>query len=217
MSDDPDKLQLENVLEAAFEAFLQNVHTSMPGRITEFDTTTNRATVRPLVQFAHVLEDETDQTDTIADIHDVPVLYPINASGGMTYPVGVGDDVFLHFASCSLSKIKTKGGITDPGDARRNHISDAVAYPAWFSFNKVQFQTATDAVVLFAKAGMKVKAGGSSGTDATFMVTAFFTAFDTLMAALVTALGPSGSAFSTAYDAFKDAMSSYVTQVFEAK
>ncbi len=48
----------------------------------------------------------TTQTDTIADLHDVPVLFPINNKGQMLYPIAVSDDVYVHIASCSLAQIK---------------------------------------------------------------------------------------------------------------
>jgi len=221
-SDDPDKAPLEHVLELAFKAFMRGVHTGMPGRITEFDKKTCRATVRPLVQSIHILEDETQQVDTIADLHDVQVLFPVNTQGGLMYPVGVGTDVFLHFASCSLARIKQRGGVTDPGDTRRNHISDAIAYPAWFSFNLVPF-AAPDDVVLQAAAGVKVKAGGATGTDAVPLAAAFLEKFGILVAAISTAVGtiPGGSTaagdITTAMTNFTSAWDGVISQVFEAK
>ncbi len=186
--DDPDKMPLEFVLEKAFSAFMQDVHTSFPARITEFDESTNRATLRALVQYTHVLEDETTQTDTIADLHDVPVLFPINNKGGMLYPIGVGDDVYVHIASCSLAQIKVKGGQTDPKDARRNHISDAVAYPAWFSFNKVPFPSSGN-VDINAAAGVLIRSGGGNANDFAVKGSTYRTAEDRYLGLLETLIG----------------------------
>jgi hypothetical protein len=119
--------ELSEVIRATVDAVLMEANFCLPGKVVAYDSQT---------QFADVqIQLQSKQLDgtlvTIAPIPNVPVKWP-RANDGSAFihlPLKVGDDVTLIFSQRSLDNWKAQGGITDPGDPRKFHMSDAYAMP----------------------------------------------------------------------------------------
>ena len=145
-----------STMTGAIAAILSGVHTSLPGRVEAYDSATGRADVSPLVGHAFLDEDGERQVEAYPVIPGVPVIMPGSGGRRIKYPVAVGDTVLLMFAEGSIDRWKSKGGVvTDTGDDRRFHLSDAVAISGL-----MDFATAADAspAIEFTDAG-KIQLG----------------------------------------------------------
>ena len=112
----------------------------------------------------------------------VPVVFPMGAFGGVTFPVQVGDTVLLVCSSSSLDAwLAGNGGEVDPQDDRRHDLSDAIAIPGLRATPLPSGTTDTAATVVN---GATVRLGSSNAAGAVVVQSAL----DTLGAALVTAI-----------------------------
>lgn len=157
------------VISGAIDSRLNNVFTAMPGRVESFDPTTQRAAIQPLVMGAYRDEADVRLVERMPIVADVPVVFPGAGPYRLTFPVVPGSTVLLIFTSSSLDKWLAVGGEVDPGDDRRNTISDAIAIPGLYSFGGTTgpgTPTApNDAMVLWCKAGETIKLGGDDADD----------------------------------------------------
>ena len=208
MSDDPQDVPLELVIETAFLSLLSGVNTSQPGILTDYDPATQRASVRPLVQRAHVQETGAEKVEIVAEVHDVIVLHPGAARGRITFPVKKGDTCLLFHTSVAISKWRLRGGSVDPGDDRMHDLSDGIALVGLHSFNEVPTPAPDDAVVVHVSGGVKVKLGGPSASDGVVRLSdleALVTGLDIKIAALTAGL-PATATELASVQAFRDAI-----------
>lgn len=198
--------RLEQLLRDAFSALLRDVHIGMPGRVESYDADRQCADVKPLVKRSYRDEGDELTAEEYAVLVDVPVKFPGGGGYAATFPLAVGDTVWLSFASCSLDRWKPSGGLVDPEDERRMALSDAVAYPCVRDFAHALADAPTDRARFGRDGGValevtpsEVLVGGGSGHQPTFKATAFLTEFATLIGAIGTAVGgiPGGGAAGT--------------------
>lgn len=120
---------ITRAIQSIIDARLAGLHVSMPGKVLSYNATTQRAVVQPLVLRTYRDEDGETATERLPAIPDVPIEFPGTGPFSIHWPIAAGDTIELGFASISLDRWKAKGGFTDPGDARRFALSDAVGRP----------------------------------------------------------------------------------------
>lgn len=114
-----------DVIRSIIDAVLLDVNVCLPGKIVKYDKDTQYADVE--IQLYQKYSDDSLVVPPV--IPNVPVKHP-RARGGKAFvhmPLVPGDDVTLHFSQRSLDNWKSQGGLTDPGDPRKHHITDAYA------------------------------------------------------------------------------------------
>lgn len=116
---------LEQVIRMAIEARLLDVHVSMPGIIESYDPGTQTATIQPSLKRKY----EDGVVVALPLINKVPVVFPRGDGWQITGPLKKGNPVTIVFSERSLEVWKKKGGVVDPADPRKFHISDAIAIP----------------------------------------------------------------------------------------
>ena len=121
---------LTGLLELAFRKQMRGFHTSLPGQITSYDASTQKATVKPLLS----RKLRTGEEEVLPIIEDVPVIWPRSGGASMTFPVESGDGCLLIFTDRSLDEWKQDGGVVAPGDPRQHALSDAVALMGFVHF-----------------------------------------------------------------------------------
>jgi len=125
--DERPAVSLETVFATVIEGYLDDLHVALPGRVTKFDATTQKASVEPTIgrRFGRY----GDRVDEILPVlTNVPVVWPRGGGFVLQFPLTVGDFVLLVFSERSYDEWLTKGGSrVVPQAERRHHLTDAVA------------------------------------------------------------------------------------------
>lgn len=119
------KPDLSDVIRTTVDSMLLDMYFCLPAKIVSYDKATQYATVQ--VQLYSARMDGT--LIKYPPIPMVPVKHP-RAQGGKAFihmPLAPNDDVTLVFSQRSLDNWKTQGGMSDPQDPRKSHITDAFA------------------------------------------------------------------------------------------
>lgn len=153
--------EIESVLMSIADSRVAAIHKAMPGRVESFDPSTQKATIQPLIKRARIDEEGARQVDAIAPVVNVPVMFPGAGGYRITFPVNRGDIVLLIIADSSLDLWLAHGGLVDPGDDRRNDISDGIAIPGLYNFANLPTDTSQSAMVLHGD----IRLGSSGATD----------------------------------------------------
>lgn len=116
---------LTGFVEKNIARALAAMQTAHPGKVTSYDSGTQRASVQPLIQRLFLDEFGKTQTETIPIVNEVPVIMPVK------FPIAAGDIVMIVFASASLDAFIAEGSIrlVDPKDSRKFSLDDAVCFP----------------------------------------------------------------------------------------
>ncbi len=117
---------LPQVMGIAIKAAQQEQHTALPGRIVSFDPLKNVADVQPTIDQVVMLEDGSVIAVRYPVLKNMLVVFPGGGGFRLTFPVAVDDYCEIHFQESSIDRWRSNGGIVDPQDGRRFHISDAV-------------------------------------------------------------------------------------------
>lgn len=166
MSDQPIRTPtMAEALRIAINAWLEDHQGPLPGRIERFDPARGVADVKPLLKPTITLEDGTGAVIEHPVLADVPVwVWGTGAEAGdlrVTMPIRPGTTGVLFFMGGSMDIWKQQGGLVDPKDPRRFHLSDAVFAPGLQPFSS-PYQGHEDGVITI----------GSNGGAAEFVATA---------------------------------------------
>ena len=133
MTSRPATPTLAKLITDAIEGRLAELHTGLPAKVERFnagdESTAPTVDVTPLLKQAVRNPDQTVSILEMPRIDGVPVAFPRGGGMRITWPLAVGDTVFLAFAERSLERWRahTPGEPVDPVDARKHNLSDAVA------------------------------------------------------------------------------------------
>jgi len=123
---------LTNALKQAMWNILAGVHTALPAEVSKYDSSGPRVEVKPMIKRVY-------KNNTILDlpvIVSVPVLFFRTARFKFTFPLEKGDGVLLVFAERSLETWLSRGEAVAPQDPRKFDLSDAIAIPGLWAFDK---------------------------------------------------------------------------------
>lgn len=136
------------VIKAAINARMANVHTCIPGKVTRYDKAKQQADVLPLLKTSYMDEDETRVVISMPVITNVPVMFPGAGAYRVTFPVEKDEPVLLVFSEASLDAWLESGGEKDPGDDARFHLKDAIALVGLRDFAHAWSKAPTDAMTI---------------------------------------------------------------------
>ncbi len=160
------KPQLADVLADAIKGEIATVHTSLPGRVVDYDQVNQTATVQLGVQFSRRGLDGERIPYTPAPLSGVPILWPTGGGGAYsdTWPLEKGDEVWVHFAERSIDEwVMSDASVVTPASVRRFNLSDAVATPAQSSRKSpLPGAAVADARVI---RGDEIRLGSASASD----------------------------------------------------
>lgn len=115
------------VLRKTFGLMLLDVHTAFVVAVDSYDPVKQTIDCTPQVQHPTRQENGTFQPQPIPRLSKVPVAFPGAGGFRITLPITQGDTMFVVCAESSLDVWQQNGGVVDPKDQRRFHLSDAVA------------------------------------------------------------------------------------------
>ena len=121
---------MAEVLGRSTRAQLYDTRVCLPAEVIKYDYKKQSVDVQP--DLKQTFED--GEVMDMAQIFNVPVVFPRAGDAFISFPLKKGDTVMLVFSDRSLDKWKSTGGRVDPGDTRMHHLSDAFAIPGGYSF-----------------------------------------------------------------------------------
>ncbi len=152
----PRSPTLLQVLNFSIRSFMEEVHTSMPGRVESYDAEKQLIDVQPMVQQIITHEDGTTEPISFAVIPSVPVIFPSGGGFRMSFPITKGDYVLLCFSERSIEAWKSNGGEVNPRDTRSFNLADAFAIPGLHPNPSAWTGAATDAATIGKDGGPQV-------------------------------------------------------------
>lgn len=193
------KIELANLLKKAIDVEISGkIHTMLPGRITKYDASKQKAEVKPLLK-------KTYQDGTIQEmpvIADVPIIFPRSGGASLTFPVNIGDTAALFFAERALERWLTLGGEVEAGASRRYSLTDCVAIMGLFPFTDDSQGTATDVVLRYNNAQITINSDNkfAIGNEIEELISLLIDFVNTVKALTVggTPIDPAGIAALTA-------------------
>lgn len=136
--------ELAEVIEAAIESALIDVHTALPGKVQSYDPTTQTATIELEIKRPLPKADGTYTIEDLPLLENVPVHFTRSAAFALTVPLAAGDQGLVIFSELSLDQWRSKGVNTSPGDIGRHTLTGAVFAPG-LSPNAKALKTAAHA------------------------------------------------------------------------
>jgi hypothetical protein len=139
---------LSELISAAIESRLLDVHTAIIGTIVSYDAATQTCTVQPIVKQASKKLETALTLRQLPQIQNVPVIFQRGGGYAMTFPLIAGDSVVLLFNEASFAQWRSTGIVSEPGDVKRFALSYPVALPGLApSARALQSASATDMVL----------------------------------------------------------------------
>lgn len=127
-----EAMKIFQIIKALIYKDRENLHTSLPGEIVEYDHNKRKAKVKPLIKFRK--PDGTFLEYPI--ITGVPVVFPCSSTASFIFPVKKEDKVLLVFAERSIDEWLFDGRDMEPEIHRMHSISDCVAIPGLQPFTQ---------------------------------------------------------------------------------
>jgi hypothetical protein len=118
------------VIRAALEAKLLELHTSLPARVKSYNSALQTVDAVPVIKRAIRRRDGSVAHESLPVIHNVPVMWHEGGGFSMQLPLSAGDHVWLIFSEAATAQWRATGQVSEPGDLRRHDLSYAAAIPA---------------------------------------------------------------------------------------
>lgn len=152
------------IISAAIDARLIDVHVSMPAVVKSYDEATCTITAQPVVRRALPASDGGIAHEDIPPIQNVPVVYPQGGTFSITWPLEPGDHVQLLFNSWANQAWRENGTLSDPKDLRLHSLSNPVAL-AGVNPDSSPPATATGKMLVRVESGKEMVVGGDGAEE----------------------------------------------------
>ncbi len=152
---------LQDLLARFRESLTADLHTSLPGKIVRYDSSTQKADVQPLIKERYTDESGATQVRDLPVIPAVPVQFPGAGGYRITFPIATDDTGLVVFSESSLDKWLVSGGTVDPSDERRHDLTDAVFLPGLRDFGHPLGSAPTDRATFGKDDGLQIHVDGS--------------------------------------------------------
>ncbi len=152
--------EIDDLIQDMIDLSLFQMNVSFPGRITEINHTTGKATIQ--------LELKTKLNDveqSRAPLQDVPIGFFRAGGFRITLPSKKDDKVWVFFADRALDDYMTNGTETVPRFKRIHSMSDAFALPQAYTFNDPTPIDPNDAVIGLEEGSGEVRIKSDSSVE----------------------------------------------------
>jgi len=100
----------------------ESLHVALPGKVTEYDPETRRATIQPM------LKDRKHGGRSLPALREVPVFCPVNRDGENAFAIRAGDGCLVVFADGGIDEWLATGQESIPGSGRKHDLADGFAF-----------------------------------------------------------------------------------------
>lgn len=146
--DDP-----EEGMRMAMETMQSNMWTAIPAIVTAVDLAVQTLSAQPAIQGSVQSPDGAEALVNLPVLVDVPICFPRAGGFALTFPIAVGDEVLVVFASRCIDSWWQSGGIGAQAEVRMHDLSDGFALLAPVSQPKALTGVSTMNVQLRDNAG----------------------------------------------------------------
>lgn len=145
------------ILNLIIERAVSKINTALPGKITKYDFTNQKASVQPLINYVSQEGDEIE----LPIINNVPVIMPQSGGAIVKLPVNIGDYVELRFHQRSLEEWLRDGKQSTPDDPRIYDLTDATAILGLNPFSKISpASNNEDVEIIYSGSSVVIKKNG---------------------------------------------------------
>jgi hypothetical protein len=152
------------VIRRGMDARFGDVHTAIPGKVVRVNLdgqNTKSVDVQPLIQQAHLDEEDQRVVETLPVICSVPVAFPSAGNYRITFPIDTSTTGIIIFSEASLDAWLAKDGTVDPVNDWRFNLADAMFYPGLRSFKNPLRSAPTDRMTVGDDSGLQIHIDGS--------------------------------------------------------
>lgn len=143
----------QEAMLAMLRGWQADLWTALPGIIQSYDPATKTCTVQPTTQALINAANGAKQWINIPLLLDCPVYFPSGGGYTLTFPLQVGDECLVVFASRCIDAWWQSGKVDIQAASRMHDLSDGFVFPGVSSTPKVQPNLSTNAVQLRNNAG----------------------------------------------------------------
>lgn len=121
--------QVQAIINGWTKQQIDNAHVALPGVITSYNPSSNRASVKPTGNF----KAKDGRALPYPVIYNAPIVFPTGSGGraGITFPIKSGDGCLIVFSDESLSGYLD--GVGNPSDPRKHSMNDAIVIPGLYA------------------------------------------------------------------------------------
>lgn len=138
---------------AALQGLQAGIYTALPGIIQSFDPAKRTVTIQPTLKAQVQAPDGSKSWVTLPLLVDCPVIFPGGGGFVLTFPLTVGDETLVIFASRCIDAWWQSGGIQVQAEIRMHDLSDGFCLAGIASVPNVQPGISTTSVQLRNDAG----------------------------------------------------------------
>ena len=140
--------ELAEVITAAIDDRLIDVHNNLPGRIQSYDKTKQTATVE--LQLNRLLENDEGGvvSEVLPVLQNVRVVFPRVQNYYLYFPITEGASGDVIFSDASIGQWLATGTVSDPEDIGRHTLSGAKFYPGLYPDDEVLVDVIEDGMQL---------------------------------------------------------------------
>lgn len=136
------------VLRSFEDNLRANLWTALPGIVQSFNNAAMTCVVQPAVMVSVRTPSGTFVPTRLPLLLDVPVIFPSGGGFTLTFPIKVGDEGLVHFASRCIDSWWQSGGIQPQAELRFQDLSDGFIEVGIFSQPRVLPVVSADNVQL---------------------------------------------------------------------
>lgn len=140
-------------IRAALQDFQSGVWTAMPATLQKFTASEMTCEAQPAIQYQSLGPKGIWTTQNMPLCVDCPVVFPGGSAFLLTFPLAVGDEGLLVFASRCIDSWWAQGGVQGQAELRMHDLSDGFFIPGCFSKPNAPSNVSTSTVQLRNKTG----------------------------------------------------------------
>ncbi len=131
----PTAPTLDKIVQAGIDSTIAELWTGTVGKVLAFDDTVPCVDVQPQVKRRIRDEDGAPVYELLPWIPSCPILYLGGGGFRLAFKINPGDTGFLLVPSSDIAAWLQTGGVSNPGDVARNHLSQAIFIPGLVPFS----------------------------------------------------------------------------------
>lgn len=133
MTTRPTSPTTQDVIRAWLDYERENSHHALVAKVQSYDAAKQTADLVPVVRHAVAQPDGSAAYEDLPVLPAVPVLFPRAGAWFISLPLAAGDFVLVILTDAASEHWRAGDGSPQcPGDLRRNHLANAVCFPANF-------------------------------------------------------------------------------------